>query len=160
MWNTFGSYWIRLQASIFFVIPICMLPFVAEKIKLSNMKMYLIGTICILLYLVEGMVLYIKSPLTASSYNVMMLPTMLILFVIIKNVEINLRRGFYFRKMSTIMYMLHPIVIEIFLIFIKKEIMHSTVYFGVICAFTIFISFVLTKILCINSKFKAFNRII
>ena len=108
-WQLFGSLWVRLRTVLFDVIPICALSFAVDFIRIKRPALILMTIVCFLLYSFEGMLLYNINKDNASSFNIFLLPTVLFVFALVKGKNIMLKHGFIIRKLSTIIYCIHPL---------------------------------------------------
>lgn len=136
---------------LFDVIPICALSFVVDYIKIRKPNLLVMTIASFIVYSFEGMLLYYINTENASSYNIFMLPTVLLLFVLVKSISIQLKYSYIIRKSSTIIYCIHPLVITILGLFIKN--MNSLVHFILVSIFAFMIGLGLVA-LSKNKKFR------
>lgn len=151
LYTTFADVWPRMSTVLFNVIPICALIFVCDSIKMKRLPLWIVSIIMLILFSFEGMLLYYYFPKNASSYIIFTLPTVLFLFVSIKNTPLTIKRSYEIRKLSTIIYCMHPLVIESLGCCINTKDLNSLVYFLIISLITLLIS---TILLLLFKKFR------
>lgn len=110
IWNLFGDKLPRFSTVIFYVIPICAFAIKCDKLNLGRVKNTSLLSLAFVMYSAEGIIIHIYSPDNATSYNAFMIPTVLFLFVFIKSISIKLKYNYIIRKLSTIIYCIHPLV--------------------------------------------------
>ena len=110
MWQHFGDVLPRFQTVFFYVIPICIFSIKCDSLNFSKVKSVFALIVSFFLFSIEGIVLYIFSPNTVSSYNLFMIPTVVLLFVCVKSITMTLKYNYLIRKLSTVIYCMHPLV--------------------------------------------------
>lgn len=151
IWDLIFTKWPRIMSSIFNIIPLCGFGIICDKIKFSKIFVNIIAMLSFLLFTVESILLYIYTPGTASSFCISTIPTVTFIFLFAKNFKIEIKHNIIFRKLSTLIYCAHPLVMTIFSIFVDTKSMNSLLYFLCISTLTILFSLV---IILLNSKFK------
>lgn len=85
--------------------------------------------------------MHIFYPDSATSYNVFMIPTVLLLFSLVKSVPISLRNNFIVRKLSTAIYCMHPLVMWGLKYLYDFSGLNSLIYFAVVSVLTAVLGF-------------------
>lgn len=136
LWEFWGNHWVRLRTVIFNVIPICSPALFCDKVRLNKKALITITSVLIILFSIEGWLLYRFSEATASSYNILLLPTIFFIFLLIKSMDLRLKHYLFLRKMSTLIYCMHPMVIMLFRYAIDTAQLNSMVYFLLVSLIT------------------------
>ena len=144
------TYWPRMHTVLFDVIPICLSALFCDKIKMNPFLTKVLAIIMFVLYSFEGIVLYIYSPNTASSYILFTIPAVFIIFMAIKSINVKLSCGVTLRKISTVIYCIHPLVMGLWDLTFDKSI-NSLLYFVIISIITTVIGLI---IVFLNKKIK------
>lgn len=138
LWAMWGNYWVRLRTVIFNVIPICSLALLCDKVKINKKVIVALSLGFAVLYLSEGFIFYKVSESTASSYNVMLLPSVLFLFLSIKQIDLKINNNHFFRNMSTLIYCMHPMIMALLGYMMDTSQLNSLAYFIIVsCAVTL-----------------------
>lgn len=151
LYSTFANIWPRMSTVLFCVIPICALAFLCNNIRIKQPSLWILSIIMLILFSIEGMILYYYVPKNASSYIIFTLPTVLFLFVSIKNTPLTIKNSYEIRKLSTIIYCMHPLVIELLGYSVNIKDLNSFVYFLIISFITLLMSIIL---LLLYKKFR------
>lgn len=141
IFSSLADYWPRMHTVLFCSIPICIPALFCDKIKMNSFKIKLMTIIMFVLFSAEGIILYLYSPNTASSYIFLTIPTVFFLFLFIKNIKIKLNCGITLRKISTVIYCMHPLIMGLWNIFCEEKI-NSLMYFMIISAITTVFGFI------------------
>lgn len=110
IFSALGDYWPRMQTVLFCSVPLCITALFCDKINMNPLMIKLMAIIMFVLFSVEGITLYLYSPNTASSYKFLTIPAVFFLFLFIKNIKIILSCGITLRKISTVIYCMHPLI--------------------------------------------------
>lgn len=151
IWDLIFTKWPRIMSSIFNIIPLCGFGIICDKINISNLSIKIITLLSFLLFTVESILLYVYTPNTASAFCIFTIPTVTFLFISTKNCKIKVKHNIIFRKLSTLIYCSHPLVMIIFKRFVDTKSMNSLLYFLCISVLTILFSLV---IILLNRKFR------
>ena len=108
---------------------------------------YFLLIISLLLLLAESALIYASSgKIDYSSYIIFTFVTSVIGFLAVKNIDLNIKnkKAFYsVRNMSTLIYCLHPLIIKIVKNIINFDRINSIIWFLIITALTIIVSYIL-----------------
>lgn len=140
IYQVLSTYWPRLCTVVFIVIPICSLALICDLTIIQKHVCLILAILFMIGYSAEGMILYFFVPNQASSYNLLLLPTVLFVFVSIKNLNITLYSSMYIRKTSTMIYCVHPLIILILRLWFAPNQMNSMLWFGLVSITTFGIS--------------------
>ena len=151
IWDLIYTKWPRIMSSIFNIIPLYGFGIICDKINISNLSINVITLLSFLLFTVESILLYVYTPSTASSICIFTISTVTFLFISTKNCKIKVKHNIIFRKLSTLIYCAHPLIITIFSIFVDTKSMNRLLYFLCISVLAILFSLV---IILLNRKFK------
>lgn len=151
IWNLFGDIFIRLRTVLFYVIPICTFAIYSDKIKLSKAKINISTVLAIILYSAEQMILYFSFPNTTSSYSIFTIPATLFIFVFAKNLNLELKYSYILRKLSTLIYCSHPLVMTLLALMYEFKSLNSILYFVIVSISTLAFCSI---IVFLHSKFK------
>lgn len=136
IWDLFGDKFIRLRVVIFDVIPICTFSVFCDKVNLRRKIINIITAVFFVAYSVEVMILHFYSPETASSHGLFTIPAVVFIFLFVKNININIKNNYILRRLSTVIYCMHPLVINACGIFIDGSKINSLLYFLIISVIT------------------------
>lgn len=148
LWEFSVKIFPRLNTVIFYVIPVCVYAIICDKLKIK--RLYLVTIAVTLLYLIEGLFMHIYL----SSFTLCMIPAVILIFTVSKNVNISIKHNYVIRKLSTIIYCIHPLVLELFNMFINKNNINSILYSSIILLLSTSISFIL---IILYKKVKPMN---
>ena len=154
LFDLLGDKWPRIRTVIFNVIPICAFALIENKISLSKAKIRIIAVLMLILFSVEGVWLFGYSPNTASAYCVFTIPAVLFVFLFIKSINIEIKYNYILRKLSTLIYCMHPLIMGIFALFINKDNINSLGYCMIIISLNVIIGLML---IFLYTKFKCFK---
>lgn len=154
IWALFGNVFVRLQTVIFYVIPICTFAIFADKIKFYKIKTSVLTILAIILFSVEQMILYFTVPDTVSAYSIFTIPATFLIFVFAKNLNIKLKHNYILRKLSTIIYCSHPLVITLLALLYDFKSLNSLLYFAIVSVTTLILCSI---IVLLQVKFKKFK---
>lgn len=135
-WNKFGEIAPRIQTVVFYVIPICLFAIKCDLLDFRRVYKSLLLIAAFVLYSAEGMTVHIFYSESATSYNIFMIPTVLLLFVLVKSFSISLRNNYIIRKLSTVIYCLHPLVMWGLKYIYDFRALNSILYFAVVALVT------------------------
>lgn len=142
-YSKFANIWPRLSTVLFSVIPICSLCFICDKIKVSGKTAWVCAVLFLAAFSVEGMLLYFNVSKNTSAFLIFTLPAVLFIFTAVKNTNISLKHSFEVRKLSTIIYCLHPLVIALLGLAFDSKNINSVLNYLIISAITIMAAFVI-----------------
>lgn len=157
LWNIFGDKFVRMRTVIFNVIPICTFAIFCDKVNLSKKVINVITMVLFLAFSAEVMILNFYLPETASSYSIFTIPAVVFIFLSVRNINISIAHSYILRRLSTIIYCMHPLVIVALSIFIDGSKLNSLLYFVIISAITTVVGLALV-FLNRNVKFFAFLK--
>ena len=157
-WMTkLGDIWPRMNTVLFAVVPICSLALLCDKIKLKKGLLWALAVSFFLLFSFEGMILYFCVSKNTSPCLIFTLPAVLFIFIAVKISPVRLKRSFEIRKLSTIIYCMHPLVITLFSICFESNKMNSIVYFVTISVITLVVG-MLILLLYKKTKYARFLK--
>lgn len=154
LWTMWGNCWVRLRTVVFNVIPICSLALLCDKVRVNKKVIAALSLGFAVLYLAEGFILYRVSESTASSYNIMLLPSVFFLFLSIKQIDLKVNNYRFFRKMSTLIYCMHPMMMALLGYIMDTSKLNSLVYFTVVFGIVTLMGTVLLSLYHRFSKLK------
>ncbi len=146
IYDLLSKYWPRLCTVIFDVIPICSLALVCDSIKTTKRINAVLAILFLAGYSIEGMMLYFLAPNQASSYNAILLPTILFVFLAIKSINLPLRNPMIVRKSSTLIYCMHPLIMWLVSFFVDSSQINSLLWFGLISILSFAISLLIVML--------------
>lgn len=112
VWKAISNRWPRIITVIFNVIPICSIVLINPKVLKNKIVVYLASLLFIILFSLEFVFINHLSPSTVSSYLVLTIPATTLLFYAIKNTKAKTKYSKMFRKLSTLIYCIHPLCIS------------------------------------------------
>lgn len=125
-----------------------------DKLKLKNSINFIFFIVFYVLFVVESVLFYLYTERTTNSqYAFMIVPAIFFLFSWLKgcNLNISSKASSMLRSMSSVVYFVHPMMINLFGLVSAKENINCTLYFGIITALSVTFAFVLSVA---NMKFK------
>lgn len=158
-WILICEKWPRIITVIFNVIPICSFALIIpntfkQRRSYNQYVLLLIWAIHILLFICEYMCVKHFSNDTVSAYLVTTIPTTLFTFLCAQNILINLKHHVLLRKMSTVIYCVHPLIIGVVDLFISTKVINSVLLFFLVAIVSLSISL---TIVIISNKYKFFR---
>lgn len=131
----------RLRTVIFCVIPLLTISIVADRIKLSVSKGICFALLFFVGYSAEAMLIYnFTDNKDNFTFILLTIPTALIIFIALKFMNTEIKCGYLLRKTSTIIYCIHPLVMNVFKLFDVKDKINSFFYFALITIVSIILS--------------------
>lgn len=125
-----------------------------DKIKLKQSVNLLLFIAFYILFVIESILVYLYTERTANSqYAFLIVPTIFFMFTWLKNCNLNISKetSTMLRNMSSVIYFVHPMVMNLFGLVVAKESVQDIVYFVLIAVLSALVGFVLSFI---NSKAK------
>ncbi len=118
----------------------------------------MINVITMVLFLAfsaEVMILLFYSPETASSYSIFTIPAVVFIFLSVRNINISISisNSYILRRLSTIIYCMHPLTMIFFNAFIDSSKLNSLLYFVIISCITTIVGL---SLIFLNRKVKFF----
>lgn len=141
-------------ASVLLIMPSVTPCLFIDKLRLKHSSTLLLFIAFYILFIIESILVYLYTERTSNSqYAFLIVPTIFFLFAWLKgcNLNISSKTSALLRNMSSVIYFIHPMVINIFGLTVAKENMNSMVYYAVITAISVSVAFVLGFA---NSKLK------
>lgn len=116
-----------------------------KKCEIKKLNSNILFVLSLLLLVAEASLIFSFSGKTDhSAYIIFTFVASVIGFLAVKNIDLsskNKERFHYFRNMSTVMYCIHPLVIELLKLIVSKERINSLIWFFIIMIPTIVISY-------------------
>lgn len=154
VWKAISDKWPRILTVVFNVIPICSFALIKPKAIKNNMLLRALAVLAVVLFSVEFLLINKVTPSTVSAYLLLTIPATTFIFLAVKSVEINLESSYLLRKMSTVMYCVHPLVLGVVGLLTDTKAMNSIVLFGIVSNLSLIVSFALVWT---SKKFKTFS---
>lgn len=142
--QTMLSVFPRLRTVIFCVIPLISISLLVDKINISAKKSISLALCFFTGYSVEAMLIYSFTENKDNfTYLLLTIPTALLMFSALKMINIEIKNGYLLRKSSTIIYCVHPLIINLFQLIINHDEINSLLYFAIVAVTSMLISFLL-----------------
>lgn len=128
-----------------------------DKIRLSRKSTTALFAVSYVLFAVESILVYFYTDRERNSqYALFIVPTIFFLFLMLKNanLKISKEQSLMLRNMSTLIYFVHPMVINILGLFVSKEHINGILFFAVVSAISVLIGFGLSVL---SRKLKKAN---
>ncbi len=120
-----------------------------DKCKLNKNIALLLFAVCYVLFAAESLFFYYNADRSwFVQYSFMIIPTVYFLFVWVKNCNLNIsdNTASMLRNMSSAVYFVHPMVLNLFGLIIAKEDAERITYFFIISLLSALVAFVLCKV--------------
>lgn len=108
-----------------------------DKIRLSRKITAVLFAVSYVLFTVESILVYLYTERERNSqYALALVPTIFFLFLMLKNANLKISKesSLMLRNMSTLVYFAHPMVMNIFGLFVSREHINGILYFAAVSA--------------------------
>lgn len=137
IWDKFPAFWTVL----FFAIPILTASIIVNKINIKRRICISLAVLFFVGYSFEATILNLTTDIPHFSYiTFLTIPAAMFLFLTVKSSNIKINNSYLLRKTSTVIYCIHPLIMNIVQLFVNKNEINSFLYFTVTVVFSIFLS--------------------
>lgn len=142
-----------LNTVIFVVIPLLCISIITQKINLPSRVYGVLSVLFLILYSCEAMYLYgiTKGEGSYTYIIVFTIPATLFAFLFLKSLKCNINNGYFLRKTSTLIYCVHPLIINIIHLCFGENTLNSTLEYLIVAILSMLLS---ALIFCLYKKFK------
>lgn len=137
IWDKFPALW----TVIFFAIPILTASIIVNKINVKRRICISLAVLFFVGYSIEATSLNLTTAIPHFSYiTFLTIPAAMFLFITVKSINIKFKNSYLLRKTSTVIYCIHPLIMNIVQACVNKNEINSLLYFTVTVVFSIFVS--------------------
>lgn len=123
------------RTAFFVVMPICSMSLLVDRIlQLKKHAISLLALICLLVFFSENILLkVVLGDYELLSYVVFStLPMTLMLLAFVCSISMSIKHHFALRKLSTLVYVVHPLIISILKLLIRNSEFNSVLYYFIV----------------------------
>lgn len=137
LWTMFPAFWIV----IFFAIPILTASIIINEIHYKRCICICLAVLFFVVYSIEATILNFTTDISHFSYiTFSIVPASIFLFMALKSISLKTKNSYFLRKSSTLIYCIHPLVINTLQVFANENEINSLLFFIVAVAILLFIS--------------------
>ncbi|MBE6794735.1 MAG: acyltransferase [Ruminococcaceae bacterium] len=149
-WNIFPVPFV----SILLIMPSVSTCLFIDKLRIKNTTNLLLFVVFYIFFAIESVLFKFYTERTANTqYALLIVPTIFFLFSWVKKCDLHIsnQTSVFLRNMSSIVYLAHPMVMNLLGLAIAKDNINCTLYFVIVTIATLMLAFSLSFI---NLKFK------